>query len=62
MPRETVIAGYDYGTERAGRSPVTLDELRHLEAASRLTAEDERWERRAGAILTPTCTQLRKPS
>ena len=34
------IAGYDYGTSRAARSPVTLDELRALEASVGWTAAD----------------------
>jgi hypothetical protein len=30
MPRNEQVAGYDYGTERAARSPLTLEELRRL--------------------------------
>ena len=34
------IQGYDYGTTRAARSPITLDELRELEATVGWTDDD----------------------
>ena len=46
------IAGYDYGTPAAVRSPVGLDELRALEATVGWTAQDERALRAAGQVLT----------
>ena len=36
----TEIPGYDYGTPQAAHSPLTLDELRHLEETVEWTAED----------------------
>lgn len=44
-------AGYDYGTPSVPRSPVTADELALLERTVGLTADDERWLRRAGEAL-----------
>jgi hypothetical protein len=43
------IAGYDYG--QVPRSPISLDELRELEAAVGFTEEDRAGLRRAGALL-----------
>lgn len=43
------IAGYDYG--HVPRSPVTLDELRELEATVGFTEEDRASLRRAGALM-----------
>jgi len=34
------IAGYDYGQPRIARSPVTIDEMRQLEATVGWSAED----------------------
>ncbi len=36
------IPGYDYGTDKVARSPVTLEDLRELEEASGFTDEDRR--------------------
>jgi hypothetical protein len=49
----TNIAGYDYGTSRAAHSPVTLDDLRALEASVGWTASDAEALRAAGAVLCP---------
>jgi len=46
------IPGYDYGSQRVGPSPVSLEELRQLERAADLTQEDDRWLRRASGILS----------
>lgn len=46
------IAGYDYGTPAAARSPVGIEELRGLEAAAGWTAQDQRALRAAGEVLT----------
>jgi hypothetical protein len=45
------IAGYTYGTAAVASSPVTMEELARLKQAATFTDEDERWLRRAGAIL-----------
>ena len=47
------IAGYDYGTSRAARSPVTLEELRALEASVGFTAADAAALRQAHQALGP---------
>ncbi len=48
---EHAIGGYDYGSSSIGRSPVSMDELALLERTVSLTEEDERWLRRAAAVL-----------
>lgn len=45
------IDGYDYGAASVGRSPVSLAELALLERSVALTLEDDRWLKRAGALL-----------
>jgi Protoglobin len=45
-------AGYDYGSDRVPRSPVTLDDLRRLEETVGLTAEDRRFLAMAGEVLS----------
>jgi hypothetical protein len=45
------IRGYDYGTTRAARSPITLDELRELEATVGWTADDDQAIVMAGEVL-----------
>jgi hypothetical protein len=47
----STIAGYDYGTERAAHSPLTLEELRQLEATVGWTDADAEALRRAGGFL-----------
>ncbi len=47
------IAGYDYGTSRAARSPVTPDELRALEASVGWTQADAASLRAAAEVLCP---------
>jgi Protoglobin len=44
------IAGYDYGS--VGKSPVTLEELEQLKVTVGFTADDERYIRLAGEVLT----------
>lgn len=46
-----VIHGYDYGTARAARSPVTLDELRRLEQTVSWTKADAEAITMAGEVL-----------
>ena len=45
------IPGYDYGTERAASSPLTLEDLERLKAAVSLTADDEQALREAAEVL-----------
>jgi len=45
------IQGYDYGNARVGRSPVTLTELRELEATVGWTSADEDAIALAGQVL-----------
>jgi hypothetical protein len=47
----TEIPGYDYGTPRAAHSPLTLDELRHLEETVGWTNEDADALRKAEPFL-----------
>ena len=46
------LPGYDYGTERVGHSPVTLEDLRELEETSGLTDEDRHYLALAGEVLS----------
>lgn len=48
---EVRIPGYDYGTTRAARSPVTLDELRALEQTVDWTPDDVRALALAAEVL-----------
>jgi hypothetical protein len=45
------IQGYDYGTTRAARSPITLDELRELEATVGWTDDDNQAIAMAAVVL-----------
>ncbi|MDQ2804044.1 MAG: protoglobin domain-containing protein [Pseudomonadota bacterium] len=45
------IPGYDYGTDQAAHSPVTLEELRELETTAGLGDEDRRYLLLAGEVL-----------
>jgi hypothetical protein len=47
----TEIPGYDYGTPRAERSPVQLNELRELEATVGWTRQDDEALKMAGEVL-----------
>jgi len=46
------IAGYDFGSDRVGRSPVTLAELEQLQHTLGWTPEDATWLSKAAPILT----------
>jgi hypothetical protein len=46
------IPGYDYGTNRAPSSPLTLEDLERLKEAVWLTAEDEQALRDAAEVLS----------
>jgi len=52
------IHGYDYGTPRVACSPVSLDELRHLEATVGWTEEDRAALQDAARILSPNAEAL----
>lgn len=52
------IPGYDYGTPRAARSPVSLDELRELEATVGWTDDDRAVLQDAARVLTPNAEAL----
>lgn len=54
----TEIGGYDFGNRSLPQSPVTLKELRSLEQAAGFTQEDERWLRKASAILSPNAERI----
>ena len=43
--------GYDYGSERVPRSPVSTEQLALLKQTVTLTDEDQKWLGRAGEIL-----------
>jgi hypothetical protein len=54
MPQHAeAIAGYDYGTGRAARSPLTLEDLERLKRVAGLTADDESALREAAEVLAP---------
>lgn len=40
--REQSIPGYDFGSSQSAKSPVSMEELRHLEQTMRWTGQDER--------------------
>ncbi|MCU1259964.1 MAG: hypothetical protein JWO80_2849 [Bryobacterales bacterium] len=52
------IPGYDYGSERAAHSPVTLTELRHLEQTVGWTEDDARRLRSAARTLVPQAERM----
>src|SRR3984957_17646895 len=52
------IPGYDYGTDRAPSSPLTLEDLERLKEAVWLTDEDETALRQAALILAPKADDM----
>ncbi|HZR28881.1 MAG TPA: protoglobin domain-containing protein [Terriglobales bacterium] len=58
MQAPVSIPGYDFGTARVGRSPVTLDELRQLEQAADFTEKDQRALQRAADVLGNQAEQM----
>jgi hypothetical protein len=52
------IAGSTYGTDRAARSPLTMDDLARLEAAAGLTDDDDRYLRMAGDVLADQAADM----
>lgn len=45
------ISGYDYGSSRAAKSPITVEQLEQLRQSAGFTLEDEHWLRAAGEVL-----------
>ncbi len=52
------IHGYTYGDSSLAPSPVSLDELESLKVSVGFTAEDERFLRLAGEVLSPQTAQI----
>jgi hypothetical protein len=52
------IVGYTYGTSVVAPSPITMEDLAHLKETATFTTEDERWLRRAGAILADQAEEM----
>jgi len=52
------IHGYTYGTEQVAKSPVSLEELALLKAATMFTDEDERYLRMAGEVLADQIDEI----
>jgi Protoglobin len=55
---EAAIAGYDYGRPNAARSPVSLEELRQLEATAGWSDEDAELLRRQGALFKDNAERM----
>jgi len=58
MHSSVSIPGYDYGTARVRRSPVTLDELRQLEQAAGFSEEDQHALQCVGEVLANQAEQM----
>jgi Protoglobin len=52
------IPGYEYGSPNAAKSPISVDELELLKQSAGFTADDERWLRMAGDVLTDQTKNL----
>jgi len=52
------IHGYTYGTEQVAKSPVSLEDLALLKAATMFTEEDERYLRMAGEVLADQIDEI----
>ena len=52
------IPGYDYGTDRAARSPLTLADLERLKEVVGLTDDDQRALREAAGILADQADEM----
>jgi hypothetical protein len=57
-PLNFEIPGYDYGTGRVPEAPVSIEELRTLEAAVGWTEADAHWLRLAGETLIPKAVEM----
>jgi hypothetical protein len=54
----TAIAGYDYGQPGTAHSPVTIEELRQIEATAGWTSEDAETLQRHGDIFRQNAEQM----
>lgn len=54
----TEIQGYDYGSSRIGRSPVTLEEFEQLKRDANFTNDDVHWLRQAGKVVADQAPAL----
>ncbi len=52
------IPGYDYGSPKAAKSPITTKRLEQLKQSSGFTKDDEHWLRVAGEVLVDQTKQL----
>ena len=52
------IPGYDYGTDRAARSPLTMEDLERLKEAVWLTEDDLEALKEAATILAPQADEM----
>jgi hypothetical protein len=57
-PAQTPISGYDYGQPNIARSPVSLEEMRQLEATAGWSDEDGEVLRRHGQIFQDNAEQM----
>src|SRR5437764_7491172 len=57
-PEPADIAGYDYGRPQSAHSPVSMDELRQLEATIGWTEEDARILQQSGSIFKDQAEQM----
>jgi hypothetical protein len=58
MTTQETISGYDYGNPAAAHSPVSIEELRQLEAAAGWTSEDAATLKRHAAIFETNAEQM----
>ena len=52
------ISGYDYGSSKVVKSPITVKELEQLKESAGFTTEDEHWLQVAGEVLRDQTQQL----
>lgn len=52
------IAGYDYGTAKVPRSPVTMEDFGKLEQSASFTADDRRYLALAGEVLAEQAEKM----
>jgi len=58
IAEETQIPGYDYGRPQSAHSPVSIEELRELEATIGWTEEDARILQRSGSLFRDKAEQM----
>jgi hypothetical protein len=52
------IPGYDYGSSKVGRSPISFEEFEKLKLDANFTEEDVHWLRQAGKVLADQAPAL----